>query len=187
MIIDFPDGHAVMTNDGEMQTSGELFIENRGDAFVGNILSRRKTIFLAGPTSRGGNFKESWRKDACFYLATNGFDGVVHAPENITSPFDEKNLPEQSMWKWERLDNADVIVFWVPREFPKNPGMTTNIEYGRYVTCRPKSCVYGRPEYANKMQYMDLFWKRFGDKDCPMQIHLSDTLDQALKKVGIEV
>lgn len=177
MIIDFPDGHAVVDNSGEMEIKEELFVDNS---------PRRKTIFLAGPTRRGGTFEYSWRKDACFYLATNGFDGVVHVPENIIRQFDDssdKNILDQSMWEWERLDNADVIVFWVPREFPHNPGMTTNVEYGRYVAIRPKACVYGRPEYANKMKYMDFMWERFGDKDYPMQIHLADVLDQAIKKV----
>ena len=88
----------------------------------------------------------------------HGFDGVVYVPE-LSSGEAQFNYDNQVEWEWEALEKASVIVFWVPRELSTMPGFTTNIEFGHYV--RESRVVYGRPDSAELIRYLDKLYKRF--------------------------
>lgn len=118
------------------------------------------SIFLAGPTMRNSTFSKSWRKKACMILEELKFDGTVYVPEYYSDKeFEDDAYINQTKWEWECLDIADVIVFWVPRQMKDMPALTTNIEFGRYLTKKKDSVILGYPRYAEKMKYMDLLYR----------------------------
>lgn len=143
-----------------------------------------KAIFLAGPTPRSMEVP-SWRPAAIAYLESIGYDGVVFSPE-----------PEDGVWlsggdayanqvAWERqgLDMADVIVFWVPRNRDTMLGLTTNVEFGRYVTSG--KIVFGAPAEADSVRYLETMLS--SDVGAPRTFTLESTLDAAVAKCGIGV
>lgn len=125
------------------------------------VIKGKKSIFLAGPTPRGDNII-SWRSDACKKLEKMGFDGVVYVPEYSTwKPKDD--YVDQAMWEREALTNATVILFWVPRSLPDMPAFTTNVEFGYWL--HSGKVVYGRPDDASKIKYLDWLYKVDYDKE----------------------
>ncbi len=119
------------------------------------IIKGKKSIFLAGPVPRD---KEtiSWRNEACQKLLEFGFDGVVYFPE-YHSKKTKDNYTEQSMWERMALTEATVILFWVPRSLPKMPAFTTNVEFGYWL--HTKKVIYGRPDDAEKIEYLDWLYQ----------------------------
>src|SRR5208282_4945660 len=89
-----------------------------------------KSIFLAGPTPRSedGN---PWRQEAIKLLEEADFDGVVYVPEPRSGKW-HKEYGKQVEWEELCLNQADCIVFWVPRDLKTMPAFTTNIEWGRW-------------------------------------------------------
>lgn len=118
------------------------------------------SIFLAGPTMRNSSFLKSWRLKACDILEELKFNGTVYVPEFYTDRnFGDNDYINQTKWEWACLDAAGVIVFWVPRQMKDMPALTTNIEFGRYLTKKKDSVILGYPKYAEKMKYMDLLYR----------------------------
>ena len=125
------------------------------------IKKGQKSIFLAGPTPRGNNVI-SWRTEACKYLYDNGFDGIVYVPEySIWKP--KEDYMDQAEWEREALSNASVIAFWIPRELPDMPAFTTNVEFGYWI--HTGKVLYGRPNDAKKIKYLDWLYKKDTDKE----------------------
>lgn len=125
------------------------------------VIKGKKSIFLAGPTPRGDN-TISWRSDACKKLEKMGFDGVVYVPEYSTwKP--KADYVDQAMWEREALTNATVILFWIPRSLPDMPAFTTNVEFGYWL--HSGKVVYGRPDDASKIKYLDWLYKVDYDKE----------------------
>ncbi len=129
------------------------------------IIEGKKRLFLAGPTIRKEDEKSwkenSWRKEAISVLGELNFDGIVYVPEyEKMRKFIEKD--EQFFWEWDALHASDLIIFWVPRVFPKLPGMSTNVEFGFYITQKP--VLYGRPDDADKIEYLDRLYKKVLNK-----------------------
>ena len=131
----------------------------------GHYTGTKKSIFLAGPSARNSKIGTRWRCDVRQYL-NNRSDLVLFIPE----PTDLSNNPDtdiipfwpsfdvQFEWEMHHLSIADIIMFWVPRKFPDYPAFTTNIEFGYHVTRH--NLIYGRPDDAEKCQYLDFLWKR---------------------------
>ena len=140
-----------------------------------------KTIFLAGPTSRKNVFEKSWRKEAVGIVEKIGFNGTICLPEfKEARPFsDEDDWDTQTDWEWKLLDNADCIVFWIPRELPDMPGFTTNLEFGCYITKCPEKVVLGYPPFAEKMQWIDKKY-RISTGRIPND-NLYDTIKEAIE------
>lgn len=112
------------------------------------------SIFLAGPTPRSKDIT-TWRIEACQILEKLGFDGVVYVPE--CSGWEPKNdYLTQVEWERQALTEAAVIVFWIPRNMKTMPGLTTNVEFGTYIS---KRIVYGRPDDSEKNRYLDWFYE----------------------------
>jgi len=133
-----------------------------------------RTVFLSGPSPRDPDVK-SWRPEALVLLEKLGFDGTVYVPEYEDGP-KGKDYTDDEQIKWERLtmQSADIILFWVPRELKDMPAFTTNVEFGLY--CSSGRVVYGRPDDAPKMNYLD--WTA---KEKKIKIHSS--LEDACKEV----
>lgn len=66
------------------------------------------------------------------------------------------------MWERVALINATVILFWVPRKLPDMPAFTTNVEFGYWL--HSGKVVYGRPNNADKIKYLDWLYKLDYDK-----------------------
>ena len=131
---------------------GDVVIINYSDQ---KVIKKQKSIFLAGPTPRGENVV-SWRTNACKFLEENGFDGVVYVPEYSTwKP--KSDYVDQVEWEREALLNASVISFWIPRELPDMPAFTTNVEFGYWL--HTGKVLYGRPDSAKKIKYLDWLYK----------------------------
>lgn len=81
------------------------------------VLTGKKSIFLAGPTSREEG-KISWRKYACEKLEKMGFDGIVYVPEYSTHEAKEDCIIQEE-WVKEALSNTSVVLLWVPRKTPE--------------------------------------------------------------------
>ena len=121
------------------------------------VLTAKKSVFLAGPTPRCKDVP-SWRPTACRYLEDLFFDGIVYVPEFSTGKV-QFNYDNQVEWEWEALEKASIIAFWVPRNKSIDMlGLTTNIEFGYYV--RDSKVLYGRPDNADTIRYMDKLYKR---------------------------
>lgn len=124
------------------------------------VIKGKKSIFLAGPTPRGENVV-SWRTEACKILEAMGFDGVVYVPEYSTwKP--KEDYVDQAMWERVALTNTTVILFWIPRELPDMPAFTTNVEFGYWL--HSGKVIYGRPNDAPKIKYLDWLYKLDYDK-----------------------
>ena len=121
------------------------------------VQKARKSIFLAGPTPRSLDVP-SWRPEAIKILSDLGFNGMVYVPEKEVEDR-EFDLDEQVWWEREALHNADVIVFWVPRVISDMPAFTTNIEFGYWLAKEPTKVLYGRPDKAEKIKYLDWLYE----------------------------
>lgn len=125
------------------------------------VIKGKKSIFLAGPTPRGENVI-SWRTEACKILEKIGFDGVVYVPEYSTwKP--KEDYVDQAMWERIALTDATVILFWVPRKLPDMAAFTTNVEFGYWL--HSGKVIYGRPNDASKIKYLDWLYKLDYDKN----------------------
>lgn len=111
------------------------------------------SIFLAGPSPRKSDV-QSWRPKAIEILKEAGFEGTILVPErkDWSVQFD---YIDQVKWEQAGLKLASIIVFWVPRNMETMLGLTTNVEFGYWVSKSPKRVVYGRPHGAANTRYLD--------------------------------
>ena len=148
------------------------------------VLKNQKSIFLAGPTPRDESV-ESWRPDACRILEQLGFDGVVYEPEYSTRK-PKVDYINQVQWERDALSNASVIVFWLPRKLPDMPAFTTNVEFGYWL--HTGKVLYGRPDDARKIQYLDWLYKTDTNKE--PYTNLEELLKKAIElanQIGINI
>lgn len=113
------------------------------------------SIFLAGPTPRPNQTETiSWRPEACEYL--KDFNGYVIVPE-MRDGFDESTFDYKAQIRWEiiGLYLANIILFWIPRDFNHLPGFTTNCEWGYWLAKDPSKIVLGFPPEVVKMKYIE--------------------------------
>ena len=137
----------------------------------------KKRIFLAGPTPRDDSVL-GWRQDAIKILLNLNFDGDVYIPEfkdkKISGNLDYAGIID---WEQERLHDANVILFYIPRELDTMPAFTTNVEFGYFL--KSGKVFYARPENAPKNKYLDyMYHKEYGKwpKDNLNEI-ITDILD----------
>jgi hypothetical protein len=126
------------------------------------------SIFLAGPSPRADTpdlvGRTNWRYGAVMALNDMEFTGTVFSPEMLSiksgSPFDYESQVE---WEYQCLENCTIIAFWVPRVMPAFPGLTTNVEFGRYV--HQQRTLYGRPDASDSNRYLDWLYDKVQDRD----------------------
>lgn len=138
-------------------------------------------IFLAGPTPRDAG-TPSWRPEALRLLDEMGYQGVVFVPEDAEGEWGSGHDAYMNQIDWERkgLDLADIIVFWVPRVMENMPALTTNVEFGRYVTS--DKIVFGAPEWAKSVRYLETMLKT--ETGGERHLELKDTLRAALDRIA---
>jgi hypothetical protein len=134
------------------------------------LASAPRSLFLAGPTSRGVT-RTAWRAQALELLSAYGYDGVVVLPEFRDGLFDRRapevfgrgqspapNMRAQSyaVLRWETcgIERTTTVLFWMPfRIGPADdpdslPGFTTRAEVGRELARDPTRLVLGMPSWA---------------------------------------
>lgn len=143
----------------------------------------QKSIFLAGPSPRkakpGQRPTPSWRPHACVLLEKLKFDGLVFAPEPDDFMFVDEDFDRdvQVSWEWEALNQATVVVFWVPRNLETLPGFTTNVEFGNLVASG--KVLLGCPPGAPKTEYLVQMARRYR---LPVYHSLDDILAEAVRR-----
>lgn len=136
------------------------------------IKKGQKSIFLAGTTA--SNRKKDWRKKVVQLLIEKGYDGVVYNPDytdlEVRCPYEE-----QLKWELRGIQQCTAILFWVDRDLPKRPGLTTNVEFGYWL--HSGRLIYGRPDSAEKVLYLDMLYKlQTGLKPCTTLEELVDKI-----------
>lgn len=140
-----------------------------------------KSLFLAGPTPRDEN-GNPWRQEALKILEESDFDGVVYVPEPRDAKW-HKEYDRQVEWEELCLNQADCIVFWVPRDLKTMPAFTTNDEWGTWKYSGKLVLGYPEPETRNtpKMSYM----RHYADKlNISVTGTLKETLEAAVSFIG---
>ncbi|KWT98497.1 MULTISPECIES: nucleoside 2-deoxyribosyltransferase domain-containing protein [unclassified Variovorax] len=135
-----------------------------------------KSIFLAGPTPRDAATK-SWRPQALEILRGLDFDGKVFVPETVGGGLPPNTYDPQVQWEWQALNQATVVVFWVPRDVATLPGFTTNTEFG--LLAASSKLLLGFPGDAQKMRYLDRLAQRY---HIPVHADLAELLEAAVEK-----
>jgi Nucleoside 2-deoxyribosyltransferase like len=135
-------------------------------------------VFLAGPTPRDPAVP-SWRPDAVELLRRRWLEAghgrlVVFVPESAGGGFDG-GWVEQVEWEDACLNASDVIAFWVPRDMATLPGLTTNVEWGRWESSG--KVVLGTPPNAPSTRYLRYYAAKVG---APTADTLDDTMAAAL-------
>lgn len=140
----------------------------------------KRNIFLAGPTPRDKDTK-SWRPDAIEYFKKVDFDGWLFIPEMEHGFETDFGYASQIEWEEDALHEANVIVFWVPRELKKMPAFTTNTEWGYWMAKDPSKMVLGYPINTPKMNYMTYYANKL---NIPLFHTLDNTLSMAIKMLN---
>jgi len=127
------------------------------ELMVNNI--DRPSVFLAGPTVRGNQpHLTSWRFAAIEEFEKQGFDGDLIIPEFTSKTESDKGKAWIPKWEFNGLKKADCIMFWIPRT-RELIALTTNMEFGFWQAREPQKMVYGRPNDAYRMGYLDIMWE----------------------------
>jgi nucleoside 2-deoxyribosyltransferase len=117
------------------------------------------SVFLAGPTVRGNQpHLTSWRFDAIDEFQKQGYGGSLIVPEFTKKTESDKGKDWIPLWEYNGLKKADIIMFWIPRT-RELIGLTTNWELGYWMGNEPKKIIYGRPDDAYRIRYLDIMWE----------------------------
>lgn len=138
-----------------------------------------RSLFLVGPSPRGGQRHHSWRPIAIDMLQDLQYDGVVFNPEPMDG-LDPDEYGAQVKWECQGLEYADGIVAWVPRNLVSLPAFTTNVEFGWWMTSG-KPQALGYPIGAPKMRYLHAHAERLG---IPVYHTLDETLQSVIDQIG---
>ena len=103
------------------------------------------------------------------------FKGQVLVPEAASgNPFPD--YMNQVEWERHGLENCSLIIFWVPRNMETMPALTTNVEFGLYVTSG--RALYGRPDNAQHCRYLDWLYHKYNWQNIYNNLH--DLLETAI-------
>ena len=143
-------------------------------------------VFLAGPTVRGNQpHLTSWRFAAIEEFERQGFDGTLIVPEFVSKFESDQYRYDIPEWEFAGLKIADCIMFWIPRT-RELIGLTTNFEIGYWMAKERSKMVYGRPDDAYRMAYVDIMWKADAKESQTFSIddriydELSTTIDASI-------
>ncbi|MEV6350073.1 hypothetical protein [Actinoplanes sp. NPDC051851] len=136
------------------------------------------SLFIAGPMPRTTDVP-SWRPEAIKVVEeawTGPGELVVFVPE----PRDGKPLKyDHYTWEDRWLAIVDVILFWVPRDMQQMPGLTTNVEFGRWEDSG--RVVLGAPLDAVHVGYLRECATRNG---APVATRLDEAAAAAITLIG---
>lgn len=121
------------------------------------------SIFLAGPTPRSPNTL-SWRPEALRLIqkAQQVKPDVIPEVLMPEQRYGWNNVIPEDQYDWEHaaMESATVLLFWIPRVMETMPGLTTNIEWGRYI--ESGRVVVGWPNDAERNRYLEHDAARLG-------------------------
>jgi len=150
-----------------------------------------QTIFLAGPTVRGNQpHLTSWRNAAVDLFKQFDFSGNLIIPEFTDKSESDQVRYDIPVWEYNGLQMAHVIMFWIPRT-RELIGLTTNHEHGYWMALDRDKVIYGRPNDAYRMTYLDIMWvedakRRAGNSGryvpCPIYNTLEKTVRATLRR-----
>lgn len=135
--------------------------EFRYDTDVNDVANvEGPVVFLAGPTVRGHqqHLQPSWRFECVDEFRKQGFEGTLVIPEFKDKAESDKGKYWIPIWEFTGLRRADCILFWIPRT-RELIALTTNWELGYWMGREPEKVVYGRPDDAYRIDYLDVMWK----------------------------
>jgi len=132
--------------------------ELRYETPIDQLRTYSSSVFLAGPTVRGHqqHLQPSWRFAAADMFREKGSEGALIIPEFGDIEESDKDRKDIPLWEYEGLKTADCVMFWIPRT-RELVGLTTNFELGYWMKDREK-LVYGRPDDAYRIGYLDVLW-----------------------------
>ncbi|MFJ3923385.1 nucleoside 2-deoxyribosyltransferase domain-containing protein [Streptomyces sp. NPDC090022] len=140
-------------------------------------------VYLCGPTPTDPR-ETSWRPAAVAALRerwTGGGTLAVFVPE----PSPGGHYPayaDQIGWEEEAMRLSDVVVFWIPRDMARLPGLVSNIKWGTW--CGSGRAVLGAPPAAERMEYLLHFADALA---VPVARTVEETVRVALDRVGTGV
>ncbi len=139
---------------------------------------KEQSLFLVGPTPRDKE-TPSWRPEAIKILEKLEFKGTVLVPEPENG---EKfpNYDNQVDWEYSGLSNCSHILAWVPRNKASMPALTTNVEFGYWISNSPHKFYYGRPDNADSIRYLDWMYEKFTSRK--PENDLEDLIKLVVKK-----
>lgn len=145
-----------------------------------------QTVFFAGPTVRGNqSHLTSWRFEAVELFKKHGFVGNLIIPEFTDKMESDQYRYDIPVWEYTGLQKSHVILFWIPRT-RELIGLTTNHEHGYWMALKREKVVYGRPDDAYRINYLDIMWaedakRRTRDTGfyCPCPVY--NTLEKTVK------
>lgn len=76
------------------------------------------------------------------------------------------------------MENADIVLFWIPRNLKILPGFTTNIEFGYWYGKDYKKIKMGFPLDAENMDYIH---KKCEDVGIVCETKLKSLIKQTIK------
>ena len=132
--------------------------EIRYETPIEHVDDQLQTVFLAGPTVRGNQpTMTSWRFAAVELFKKFDFKGNLIIPEFTDRKESDQFRYDIPQWEYAGLQMANVIMFWIPRT-RELIGLTTNHEHGYWMALHREKMVYGRPNDAYRMTYLDIMW-----------------------------
>lgn len=138
------------------------------------------SIFLAGPTVRGHQpHLTSWRFAAIDEFEKQGFKGELIVPEFTSKTESDKDKSWVPMWEYNGLKKSDTIMFWIPRT-RELIALTTNMEFGYWQGREPKKMIYGRPDDAYRIGYLDIMWKAVASENRNYEPVIYNTLENTV-------
>lgn len=144
------------------------------------------SVFLAGPTVRGNQpHLKSWRVEAINVFKSKGFNGNLIIPEFGSATESDQFRYDVPVWEFFGLRNCSCIMFWVPRT-KELIGLTTNHEHGYWMGREREKMVYGRPNDAYRVSYLDIMWvqdlrnRSHLNSGCPIYTTIEKTVEAAI-------
>ncbi|MFC5802630.1 nucleoside 2-deoxyribosyltransferase domain-containing protein [Streptomyces formicae] len=137
-------------------------------------------VYLCGPTPTDPA-EPSWRPDAVAALST-AWSGAGRLVVFLPEPVRGGSYPayaDQIAWEEEAMRRSDVILFWIPREMSRLPGLVSNIKWGAW--CDSGRTVLGAPPKAERMEYLLHFADVLG---VPVERTVPGAADAALRAIG---
>jgi len=110
-------------------------------------------VFLGGPIQGAPN----WQPNICNDLS--GYKNlVVTNPRRKSLDKSKFNFDEQVKWETEYLNEADILIFWIPKEEEKIEGrmygQTTRFEIGEWISKCNKKIIIGIDEEFPMKKYI---------------------------------
>ncbi|MET3987574.1 nucleoside 2-deoxyribosyltransferase domain-containing protein [Streptomyces sp. PvR034] len=137
-------------------------------------------VYLCGPTPVDPA-EPSWRPDAVAALRA-AWAGTGRLVVFLPEPAPGGGYPPyaaQIAWEEEAMRRSDAILFWIPRDMERLPGLVSNIKWGAWSGSG--RAVLGAPPQAERMAYLLHFAGALG---VPVERTLGGAAAAALRVAG---